>query len=760
MTQPEIQQLFDQGMRHHEAGRLLQARGLYLQVLAEQPDHAQALHFLGVIAFQENQNDSAIDLLRRAIALRPDFAEAHSNLGNALKKKGQLEEAITEYRMAIALNPNLSAAPVSLAKTLRDNVQFDEAIAVLRQVITLRPTDAEAFNHLGNALQDGGQKEEAIAAYRQAISLRPSFAEAHGNLGNAFKKWGRAEEAIAAYRRAIALRPNLAGVLNNLGTVLSSVGQIEEAIGAYRQAIAQRPDFAQVHNNLGIALKEKGRLEEAIAACRAAIAIQPEYAVAYNNLGTALSEQGSLDDAIAAFRQAIAINPQLSEAYTNLGGEYKDRAQLDEAIASFRKSIELRSSDSQVGSNLIYTLYFHPASDPKSLLNEHLEWARVHSEPLKHLIRPHANDRTADRRLKIGYVSPDFRNHCQSCFTMPLLSNHDRSRFEIYCYSSVEVEDSVTARLRGYADQWREVKRVPDEDLARKVREDQIDILVDLVMHMARGRPLLFARKPAPVQVAWLGYPGTTGMSAMDYRLTDPYLDPRGTDESDYIEKTIRLQESFWCYDPLEEEPLPGPLPALTSGRFTFGCLNNFCKTNEGVLKLWATVMASVPNSRLLLLAPRGHSRRAIIDSLAEKKIDASRVEFVEMQPRPEYLRTFNRIDLCLDTFPSNGHTTSMDSIWMGVPVVSLTDGKIPMARGGVSILSNVGLHQFLAKDSEAFVQIAVGLTAELPKLAQIRNGLRERMRKSPLMDGPRFTRNIEAAYRQMWKLWCNTART
>jgi protein O-GlcNAc transferase len=759
MSEPLIREIFELGLRHHEASRLGEARELYRQVLGKQPGHVEALHFLGVIALQEGELDEAIELLRRAVALRRDFAAAHSNLGNALRMKGQLEEAVVEFREAIELDRKLAGAHGNLAKILKARGQREEAIAALERVVALRPNDAVAHNDLGNALQDGGQLEQAIAAYRRAILLRPNFAEALGNFGNALKDKGYVKEAIAAFRQAIALRPNMPNLLNCLGAALKSDGQIEEAIGAYRQAISLKPDYAEAQNNLGIALKENGQVDEAIAAYRAAIALQPKNAIAYNNLGTALSDSGKLDEAVTAFRHAIALNPGIPEAYTNLGGAFKDRAQLDEAIGCYRKAIELRPGDFRVGSNLIYTLYFHPAHDSKSLLEEHLEWARVHTEPFKHLIQAHGNDRTGERRLRVGYVSPFFRNHCQSFFTVPLLSNHNRSEFEIYGYSSVNAEDAVTARLRRYTDHWRDVKDVSDEELARKVREDQIDILVDLAMHMAGCRGLLFARKPAPVQVAWLAYPGTTGIGAMDYRLSDPYLDPPGTDESDYTEKTIRLPESFWCYDPLEEGPEVGALPALANGWFTFGCLNNFCKVNEGVLTLWGKVLERVGSSRLILLAPAGEARQRVLDSLAKKGIDGSRVEFVEMQLRGDYLKTFGRIDLCLDTFPSNGHTTSMDSVWMGVPVVSLTDGKIPMARGGISILSNLGLKELLAKDHEEFVRIAAGLAGDLERLAKIRNGLRERIRASPLMDGPRFARNMEAAYRRMWGERCESVK-
>jgi predicted O-linked N-acetylglucosamine transferase (SPINDLY family) len=356
--------------------------------------------------------------------------------------------------------------------------------------------------------------------------------------------------------------------------------------------------------------------------------------------------------------------------------------------------------------------------------------------------------------LRIGYVSPDFREHCQSFFTIPLLSNHDRKAFEIFCYADLRRPDAVTQRIRGYVDGWQSIVGMTDEEAARKIREDQIDILVDLTMHMASGRPLIFARKPAPVQAAWLAYPGSTGLSAMDYRLTDPYLDPPGLNDHFYSETSIRLPDSFWCYEPLVTELLVNPLPAQSTGHVTFGCLNNFCKINEPVLRLWAQVLKTVDRSRLMILCPEGSHRQALLDLLQREGISSDRIELVAGRPRLQYLELYHRIDLGLDSFPYNGHTTSLDSFWMGVPVVTLV-GQTVAGRAGLSQLTNLGLPELIAQTSQQYVQIAADLAGDLSGLAELRRTLRERMQASPLMDAPRFARNIEAAYRQMWRNWC-----
>ena len=409
-------------------------------------------------------------------------------------------------------------------------------------------------------------------------------------------------------------------------------------------------------------------------------------------------------------------------------------------------------------------MQFHPDYDAQGLLAEHRLWDDKYAKQLRKSIAPHSNDRSAGRRLKIGYVSPDFREHCQALFTEPLFANHDRGQFEIFCYSAVLEPDAVTERLERHADVWRPIVGMTDAAVANVVRNDRIDILVDLTMHMAGGRPLLMARKPAPVQVAWLAYPGTTGLAAMDYRLTDRYLDPENMHDDRYSERSIRLADTFWCYDALgmetdrspAGEPLPEPntLPANVNGYVTFGCLNVISKINDGVLEKWARIMREVDRSRLRLLAPIGEARQRMRDRMTELGVAGERIEFVHRQSRRDYLREFHRIDICLDTLPYNGHTTSLDSLWMGVPVVTQV-GQTVVGRAGWSQLSNLELTELAATSDNAFVQCAVELSRDLPRLAELRRTLRPRMMASALCDGQRFARSIEAAFHTMWLQWC-----
>jgi predicted O-linked N-acetylglucosamine transferase (SPINDLY family) len=353
--------------------------------------------------------------------------------------------------------------------------------------------------------------------------------------------------------------------------------------------------------------------------------------------------------------------------------------------------------------------------------------------------------------LRIGYVSPDFREHCQSLFMTPLLTHHDRARFEIHAYSSVVRPDATTSRLASYVDQWHDVRASSDAALADQIRADGIDILVDLTMHMADGRPLLFARKPAPVQVAWLAYPGTTGIAAIDWRLTDPWLAPLAHD-SHYSERSWRLPDTFWCYDPLSAGPAVNALPALVSGHVTFGSLNNPCKLTDTTMRLWSRVFSRLPAARLVLMAAEGQVRHRLTQRLAHAGIDPARVRFLPYRPREDYLRSYHEIDVGLDTLPYNGHTTSLDALWMGVPVVTRV-GATVAGRAGLSQLANLGLTELAAQTDDEFVAIAVSLANDLPRLAGLRAGLRERMEQSPLMDGERFARGVEASYEGMWRV-------
>jgi protein O-GlcNAc transferase len=725
-----IQQVFELALQQHQAGRLQDAEKLYRQVLAQQPDFIDAIHNLGVIANQTGHHDIALDLIRRVLVLKPKFAEAHSNLGIALKNSGQLDEAIAAHRRAIELMPNYAQAHNNLGNALREHQQLGEAITAYRRAIELMPNYAQAHNNLGNALRDNRQLDEAIAAYLHVIALRPGYAEAHYNLGNTLGDKGQLDEAIAAYLQAIALNPKLSDAHNNLAIALKDKGRTDEAIAAFRRAIALNPNLPDAHNNLSIVLKDSGQLDEAIIACLQAIALRPNFPEAHDNLGSALSDIGQLDKSLAAHRQAVVLRPDYAKAH----------------------------------SNLLLTLQYHPSCAAQTIFEEHLRWNRQHADPLKHLIQTHKNDRNPDRRLRIGYVSPDFRDHVVCHYVLPLLAKHDHGQFEIYCYAQVPVPDDMTRRVQQHADAWRSIVGLSDSAVAQMIRDDQIDILIDLSGHTAGYRLLVFAQKPAPVQVTYLGYPATTGLETIDYRLTDALADPPSLTDSLCSEQLIRLPKCAWCYQAPQQTPAVNALPALQSHHITFGSFNNFTKMNESILKWWAKILHQVPQSRLLFKSKAlvsESAREKARQFMRESGIRPDRLDLRVWAPASKHLALYNQIDIALDTYPYHGTTTTCESLWMGVPVVTLA-GQTHVSRVGVSLLQNVGLAEMIGSTPEQYVQIAVDLTNNLPRLAELRSTLRQQMERSPLMDAPKFARNIEAAYRQMWHTWCqaNSAKT
>ena len=681
MTIPDA---FDLALQRHQEGRLADAEAIYRQILAAQPNHADTLHMLGILAHQTGRQHTE-DLIHQAIAINPAGLHYHISLGNVLSAQGRTDDAIAGYRHVLRIDPN----------------------------------SVDAHYNLGIALQHQGHLEEAASAYRAALQLKPDFAAAH----------------------------------NNLGTTLKAMGRIEEAVLAYRRALEIKPDSADAHNNLGVALGEDCQFAEAAEACRHALRIDPSYADAWYNLGNASQNQGRLDAAIGAYRCALQLKPDFPLAHNNLGNALRDRGQLDEAIAAYRRGLELKPEDANTHSNLVFTLHYYPGHDQQTIAEERRRWNRQFGDPLKPFIRPHTNDRRPDRRLRIGYVSPDFRDHVVGRNLIPLFQHHDRQSFEILCYSEVLRPDSMTEEFRGLSQQWSNTAGMGDEPLAKRIRQDGVDILVDLSQHTAGNRLPMFARKPAPIQVSFAGYPESAGLEAIEYRISDRYLEPGVADEGTGSLEHVCLMDSFWCYDPCGADVEVSELPSRESARVTFGCLNNFCKVSEQTLRLWALALGKLADSRLILLSRVGSHRERTLEALGSAGVEAHRVEFVDFCPRREYLELYHRVDIALDTFPYNGHTTSLDALWMGVPVVSLA-GATPVSRAGLSQLTNLGLPELVAHSEEHYARIAAELAGDRRRLAHLRSILRDRMKSSILMDAPRFARQVERAYREMWEGW------
>jgi protein O-GlcNAc transferase len=660
------------------------------------------------------------------------------------------------YKTAATMAPLTTQQSFELALQHHMAGRLQEAEALYRQILAQQPKHYGAIHLLGVIAHQTGRLDAAVDLIRLAISLHPDFPEAHANLAGVLNEQGKTQDAIAACRKAIILNPNLPEAHNNLGSALKDTGQLDEAIAACQRAIDLRPNYAEAFNNLANALKDKGDFEAAIAAYRKSIDINPNIAKVHSNLANALKDCGQLDESIAAHRRAVALSPNLAGAIGNLASALKDAGQLDEAIAAHRQALALKPDYAEGHSALVFELLYHADYTPAAIADEHRLWDRRHAEPLRQFIRPHTNRREPNRRLRIGYVSPDFREHSLYYFVEPLFRHHDHGSFEIVCYSDVPNPDKKTAMLRAFADKWHSIVGLSDDRVAAKIRDDKIDILVDLAGHTAGNRLLVFARKPAPVQVNYQGYPATTGLTAMDYRITDALVDPPGMTDSFHSEKLWRLPTCNWCF--AESPDAPPVRSSRPDSPMTFGSFNYFAKASPMIMDLWAAVLLATPASRLILKS-RGLSAASVQQRIhhhfQSRGISPDHIQILGSKPDfRSHLDVYNQVDIALDSFPYHGTTTTCQALWMGVPVITLT-GPSHVSRVGLSLLTTVGLPDLIAPTPEEYIRIATALANDLPRLTDLRQTLRQRMRTSPLMDGPSFTRDMESAYRQMWQTWC-----
>lgn len=714
-------------LEHFQAGDFEKAEALYRQILLTKPNNIDALHNLGILCYQRGDYDAAIRHFNKVIQHMPNNANAYNNLGLAFAGKGQRDGAINYYRKAIHLDPALS----------------------------------NAYYNLANLLKDKGNIDDAIANYQKALQLDPLLTYAYNNLGIAYRQKGNFDEAIRHFKKALSINPLLANTHYNLGLSVLKKGQLEEAMTCYQKAIQLDPQFAVVYKDLGVAYQVKGDRDAAITCYRKAIGLNLNSPDVFNTLGLALQEKGQLEEAMSCYQKAIDLNPHFADAYINLGNVLKDLGKLDEAVAAYRQVLQIKPDHAIACSNILFTMNYDSKYDVQTIFREHLGFETRLAEPFSSIRLRHTNERDPYKKLRIGYVSPDFRKHSVAYFIEPVLSSHNREKYEVFCYSDVLFPDDVTKRIQKYADQWRGIAGMTDEVVYELIRNDKIDILIDLSGHTGKNRLLLFARKPAPVQASWIGYPATTGLSAMDYKIVDHYTDPEGMTEQFYSEQLIRMPQSFLCYLPYEESPDVGPLPALTNDWTTFGSFNNFSKVSTDILKVWSGILRELPQSRLMLKSQAltvKTARSRVIDILEKEGISSDRVEFMSFEPSiKKHLDLYNRIDIALDTFPYHGTTTTCEALWMGVPVITLA-GNAHVSRVGVSLLSNVGLPELIASTSEEYIAKAVNLANAPDKLKTLRERLRQMTKNSPLTDQKRFAAYLEQIYHEIWNKWCTKA--
>ena len=574
------------------------------------------------------------------------------------------------------------------------------------------------------------------------------LAAACSRAGIALQKQGAQENAARYFLWSLALAPGRFQVLNDLGLALIDQGMEAAAVPYLREAVVRSPEMVPARFNLGLALEKTGDAEGAMDAFRKVIELKPAMAEAHFHLGNLLHHAASrLAEAEASLRRALEIEPDKAPTWNNLGNVLSDQGRLAETLAAYRRSLAVKP-EPYVFSNLLFALNYSADCTPQQIYEEHICFQRAFASGPVPEAPPCA---PADgRRLRIGYVSPDFHLHPVPFFLLPLLEHHDRERCEIFGYYNHPQQDEYTARIRSLCDHWRETLPFNDERMVRQIRDDGIDILVDLAGHTGDNQLLVFACRPAPVQATWLGYLNTTGLAAMDYRITDAVAAPPGADTL-HSEKLVRLPDSQWCYAPPPDSPEVGPLPALSGGGLTFGCMHNPAKITPPVIALWSLILRALPDAKLIVAAAGlDHMADAVAARFTAHGVARGQIEVVGRLPLVDYLGLHGRIDINLDTFPYSGATTTCHSLWMGVPVLTLP-GESVTSRGGASLLSALGLTEFIAASAQDYADIAVRANGDRDGLARLRAGLRQRMRDSPVMDGARFARNMETAYRAMW---------
>ena len=798
-TEISLDNALQQAIAYHQAGQLPAAEQLYRAVLQNAPNHPDANHNLGVLLLDTQKASTALAFFKRALETLPtqeqfwfsyidalvqtdQFNEAQSVLaqginfglrGEKVTKLAQLlqlqptpaqmsavialfsneqqEEAENKARDFIAYFPQHPFGWKALGVILQKKGCLEESLAAQKQSLTLAKNDADAFYNIGITQKALAQLTEAEHSYRQAIAIDPHHAQAHNNLGIVLQEQARFEEAKNHYLQAITINPQYAEAYNNLGYIFKELGNFTEAQNSYRHAIAINPQYAKAHNNLGCLLKELNHAVEAQSHYHQAITLNPAYGDAYNNLGILLQEAGQLADAEQCYRRALHHQPDLAEAYSNLGNILKDLGQFAESEQSYLAALALNPLLMVARHNLLYTYNYSAAYSPAFCLEAAQQFGVLAANQVTRRFTTWQCN-TAPTRLRVGLVSGDFCHHAVSFFLENLLAELDSTKLELLAYPTYHKTDEVTARLQPYFVKWQPIFGLTDAGAAQLIHNDAVHLLIDLAGHTDKNRLPLFAWKPAPVQVAWLGYFATTGLAEMDAIL----VDKRGVPEQNqwhFIEKVYYLPETRLCFSAPVESIAVSALPAKQNGFITFGCFQNLSKVTDAVLAVWGNILAQLPTARLRFQSKQLSDTQVVASlyaRLAHYGIAANRISTQSTTSRPAYLAAHSEVDMILDTFPYTGGTTTCEALWMGVPTLTLA-GNTLLARQGASLLAAAGLPDWIVEEEESYLNQAIAFASDLEKLAALRGKLREQVLKSPLFDSKRFARHFE---KTLWQIW------
>jgi protein O-GlcNAc transferase len=688
--------------------------------------------------------------------LKTDPSSATVNALLALYNGHRYTEAESQTRALLRQYPNFGFGWKLLGNILQR--QGKDALSVLQKIVEFMPDDAEAHYNLGVALKHLGLMESAVASYRRAVKIKPAYVDAHYNLGNALKELKQFTDAVASYRRALKIKPDSAYAHNNLGTVFTSLGQLNEAIASYRRAVAFKPDFTLAHYNLGNALKDLGQLPDAVMSYHTALKFQSDFVEAHNNLAGALKDLGQWDSALASCRRALELKPDLAEAHINLGQTLQELGRLTEAVASLHRGLELKPDSAEAHSNLLFLYGYHALVDPDEYLAQARHWEEACIPVQEHQAarnRSFQRRPLAGRRLKVGYVSGDYRQHAVSYFIEQLFAHHDKARIELFAYSTHGQHDAVTVRLHALAEHWVSLVGISDVAARERIEADGIDVLIDLSGHTGHNRLGIFARRAAPVQAYYLGYFASTGLTEMDYWIGDEVLSPPETDNH-FSEQVWRLPRISWSYH-AKAAPAPGWHPD-PDGTVWIGSFNNLGKLTPETLVLWAKVLHALPEGKLLLktkeLSDHGNRQR-ILDTMADHGITSQRIELQDRSATPDWsahMAYYDRLDIALDPISAmGGVTTTFDALWMAVPVITL-QGDRAASRATAAIVGALGHTEWIAGVEEEYIDKVVTLARNAEQRISLRASQRNRMASSPLCDARGLAISLENAYFEMFE--------
>jgi predicted O-linked N-acetylglucosamine transferase (SPINDLY family) len=733
--------LLESALAAHRAGRLSEAESGYRRVLAADADSATAAGWLGTVMLQVGRPDQAAMFLSQATKREPQAAEWHNNLGHAELALGRSAGAGLAFRRAVTLNPVFASPWVALS-----GMDSRHASRRLRAALATGP-DAGVLDRLGCALGAERSWARALRCHRRSIALSPGVAEALGNFGNRRLESG-ANDSAPWFRRGMAVAGELPALLLMIGTSAMRRRRFDEGRRWLLRAIDKRPGFAKALTNLGVGYMDRRLIDDAERCFRQALLSDAMAVEAHVGLAEVMLDRHRITDAAPPLRAALALEPSGSRTLGSLSRLAQMRGETMTAVAHYRRALAVDDGNPAAHSNLLTTLMADADVGPPQVLREHRAWDERHGAAARAVWRPHENPRDPERRLRVAYLSADFGRHPVGWLLTSALERHDRDRFEVVCYSDRQADDDLTGRMRRAADRWIPSVELDDIALADRVRADGIDVLVDLAGHTSGNRLLAVARRPAPVQVSWIGYFATTGMRAIDAVFTDSWEVPMGA-ERWYVETVVRLPSGRFAYLPPDYAPAAAPRPHRQRDFVAFGSFNQASKLNDTVVATWTRIVGAVPGSRLRLKAMAFGDRGAAAAVRARflaAGLDPDRLELVPPSDHRTMLAEYADIDIALDPFPYTGCLSTLEALWMGVPVIAL-EGQLSIARQSAAILRRLGLAELVAGTEQSYEALARSLAGEL----------RPRMAASPVCDGEAVARAAEVAFRSLWRRWCET---